>query len=127
MSNNNEGFSFIGLIIAIAIMAALIAMYVPNVMDNGTNTENVAEVKTVASTVYNAAKIYVSTQQANGESFQPNGVIDSSKVTGGLDTSNYKTIEVKLDSSGTAVKYVYVETNEGTKCDFPAGASGKAD
>ena len=124
---NNKGFSMIGLVIAIALMLILMAMYLPNVVGNGTATENVTELKTTASTIYNAAQIYLSTQQASGAQPQPNGTIPSSKLTSGLDTSMYKTIEVKLNESGTAVKYVYLETNSGTKCDFPAGSSGKAD
>lgn len=124
---NNKGFSLIGMIVTVAIMVALMAMYLPSTMENGQSMENMTELKTTASTIYNAAQIYVSTQLAAGNTFQPNETIPSEKFTSGLDTSNLKTIEIKLDNKGSAVKYVFIETNAGTKYDFPVGSSGKVD
>lgn len=126
---NNKGFSFIGIIIAVAILVALTAMSVSNMGLGGVSgegsVESTAEIKTVASTVYNVGKRYIDTQISTGVQLQPNGTIPSSALTGGLDTSNYEVIEVKLDDTGKAIKYVYVETKDGLKCDYPVGSSGK--
>lgn len=124
---NNDGFTFVGIIIAVIIVIVLITMQMsqPTVGLNKETGENVMEVKTIASTIYNSAKVYIATQQAAGNSIAPNSKLDPSNLTGGLDTSNLKTIEVKVDGNGSGIKYVYVETNKGTKADFPVGASGK--
>lgn len=125
IKNNSGSFTIIGLVIAIAIMLLLVSMFFGSGTAN--NTESVAEsneTTVVASTVYNAAQIYLSTQQSMGKSFQPNGTIPASDIAGALP-ENCKTVEIKLDSKGSAVKYVYIETNDGAKQDYPSGASGK--
>lgn len=127
MKIDQDGFSMLGLIIAVFLLVAVAAFYFSSGnKENSEALEQQTEVSTVAATLYHSAQMYVTTQQSMGVTFEPNAAIPTGALTAGLDTSLYKTFEVKMDSAGTNIKYAYVEANDGSKADYPSGASGKA-
>lgn len=127
MKINQDGFSMVGLIIAVFLLVAVAAFYFSSGnKENSEALEQQTEVSTVAATLYHSAQMYVTTQQSMGVTFEPNASVPTGALTAGLDKSLYKTFEVKMDSEGTNIKYAYVEANDGSKADYPSGASGKA-
>ncbi|MBQ9604656.1 MAG: hypothetical protein IJR45_04500 [Firmicutes bacterium] len=127
LTDESGNFTIIGLVIAVVLMVTIAAFYFSSGnTENETALEQQTEVSAIASTLYHSAQVYVTTQQSMGVTFEPNASIPTSALTSGLDTSQYKTFEVKMDSAGTNIKYAYVEANDGSKADYPSGASGKA-
>lgn len=131
---NNEGFSFIAIIISVAIMVVLVSMNMNGIASiGGGKASNVAEaevyteMKTVATVVYNSGKTYITTKNAQGVQLEANGLVPVSDVITGVDTSKYKTVEVRLNENGDGIKYVYLETNDGLSYDYPVGSSGKVE
>ena len=126
LKNDRGGFALIGLIVAVALMVVIAAVYFSSgTTENEVAVEKNTEVSSIAATLYHSAQIYVTTQQSMGTAFEPNASIPTAALTTGIDTSLYKTFEVKMDGAGTNVKYAYVEANDGSKADYPSGASGK--
>lgn len=125
---NNKGFSLIELIVVITIMVILMAILVPNVVKYvGTSQE--ASAKNSANTIYSAAQNYIVGELAAGKTFEPNSVLQPSVLwSEGVDLltplKQSEVVEIKLNSTGTLVEYVYY-TNGGVEADYPQGSSGK--
>ena len=126
---NDKGFSLVELIVVVAIVIILTAALVPNVIGY-INKANVAVTKSAAETVYNASVHYIYSEIGKGNSFAPNSNIDPTilwdpNVLLIKEPKDYSTIEIKVDSTGRLIKYVYYVDSGGNAADFPVGASGK--
>jgi len=127
LKNENRGFSLVELIVVIAIMVVLIGALVPNLVKYLKNAE-VISAKNTSATLYRAAETYVISMTAEGVDFPPNSQLTPSVLwTPPIDLMDpikgNNTIEIQINDLGNAVDYVYFETENGIKADYPEGFS----
>ena len=119
----SEGFSLIELIVVIAIMIILVSMLVPNVVGY-LDKANKSVAKDAAQKIYTAALNYIYSEVGKGHEFEPNSEIDvevlwSSDEQLLKEFGDYETVEIRVDSTGRIINYVYYKDNVGNEAVYP--------
>lgn len=117
---NEKGFTLVELIVVIAIMVTLVALLLPKAIGYITRARE-AKIQGNCAEIYNAACVYVSDRLSKGDEFEPDSDLDETLLWSG-DThlvdepDDYTDIEIKINESGNAVKYVYYTADNITAC-----------